>query len=131
MTKGKPIGINEIVIHVKNVENSCNFYTKVMGFNVIRKEDGLVWLKTGEGERAVQVLLHPNENDDVIPFGSMALSFEYDNVDQVIERAKKYNCKIAKYPKNMYYGWYALREAVIFDPNDIYIFLAQPIPINR
>jgi|GEM_PF-6550208 len=30
-------------------------------------------------------------------------------------------------PTNLWYGWYGAREAALRDPDDTYIFLAEPL----
>ena len=123
---GRPLGIHEIVIHVGDVQRSLQFYRDILRFTLLREEDGLAWLQIGEGERAIQVLLHPRE-EDLAPVGSMALSFHYDAVDVVIDRAMRAGAVIELEPTDQWYGWYGAREAALRDSDDTYIFLAQPL----
>lgn len=123
---GKPLGIHEIVIHASDIQKSLLFYRDILHFTVIREEDGVVWLQAGEGERAVQVLLHPRE-EELAPVGSMALAFEYDMVDVVIHRAKRAGVTVEMEPTDQWYGWYGAREAALRDPDNTYVFLAEPL----
>lgn len=123
---GEPLGIHEIVIHVRDIQTSLKFYQNILRFNLLREEEGVAWLQVGKGERAVQVLLHPRE-EELAPVGSMALAFQYDKVDAVVDRARKGGVVIEMEPTNLWYGWYGAREAALRDPDDTYIFLAEPL----
>lgn len=123
---GIPLGIHEIVIHVRDVQTSLAFYKDILRFKILHEEDGLVWLHAGEREHAVQVLLHPWA-EEIVPFGNMALAFRYKNVDAVVDAAKTAKVVIEMEPKDMWYGWYGAREAALRDPDGIYIFLAEPL----
>jgi catechol 2,3-dioxygenase-like lactoylglutathione lyase family enzyme len=123
---GQPLGIHEIVIHVRDVQTSLKFYQEILRFNFLREEEGVAWLQVGKGTRAVQVLLHPRE-EELAPVGSMALAFQYDKVDAVVDRAQEAGVVIEMKPTNLWYGWYGAREAALRDPDGIYIFLAEPL----
>jgi len=123
---GIPVGIHEIVIHVRDVQKSLAFYKDILQFKILHEDEGLVWLLVGEGERGVQVLLHPWA-EEIVPFGNMALAFRYENVDAVVACAKEANVVIEMEPKDLWYGWYGAREAALRDPDGIYIFLAEPL----
>jgi len=45
----------------------------------------------------------------------------------VIDRTRKGGVVIEMEPTNLWYGWYGAREAALRDPDDTYIFLAEPL----
>ncbi len=88
------------------------------------EEAGLVGLRAGEGERAVQVLLHPWDAPTTSPYG-IVVEFEYEDVDAVVERARHAGHPVVQPPTNL---WFGVREACVQDPDGHFIWLVQPLP---
>lgn len=119
-----PRGIYELLVHCKDVRASAAFYEEVLGFTRVHEEAGLVWLRAGEGERAVQVLLHPWDAPTPSPYG-IVVEFEYEDVDAVVERARHAGHPVVQPPTNL---WFGVREACVQDPDGHLIWLVQPLP---
>jgi len=118
-----PKGIYELLVHTKDVRASSAFYEGVLGFTRVREEAGLVWLKAGEASRAIQILLHPWDKPTTSPYG-IVVEFEYDDVDEVVNRARDAGYVVLQEPTDL---WFGVREACVQDPDGHNIWLVQPL----
>jgi len=121
-----PKGIYMLLVHTRDPKASAVFYEGVLGFTRVREEEGLVWLKAGEGPRAVEVLLHPWSEPTPAPHGIL-LELEYEDVQAVVERARAGGYTVLQEPIDQAYG---LREAGLQDPDGHPIWLAQPLGVR-
>lgn len=113
-----------LMIRVKDIEKSINFYTKVLGLRLIKKSDyeqgrfSLYYLATEEGAPEIE-LTHNWDGGDYVDgtnFGHMA--FEVDDIHVTCEKIKNAGVTILRPPRDGY-------MAFIKDPNGISIEFLQ------
>lgn len=88
-TKLKVIGIDHVVLHVRNLENAKRFYMDLLGFEIAHEGGGNSFLRCG----SQVVALFERRESDIAPgkeMNHMALRLaegEYEEVKAVLEAA--------------------------------------------
>lgn len=119
------------MIRVKNLEESINFYTTILGMKINKQKDypdgkfTLVFLGYNDIDKDAQVELTYNwgvEHYEIgTAFGHLAIGVE--NIYNFCDMAKKHGVKVVREPAEMKFGGSVI--AFIEDPNGYKIELIQ------
>jgi uncharacterized glyoxalase superfamily protein PhnB len=110
-------------IFCKDVTSSARFYEEVLGF---RREwaDGshisLLAPVADSADATVSLLLHPGDSPKAIDLGT----FETNDVDGLIEKARAAGCAIGTEPTDAPWG---IREASVSDPDGNGLHITGPL----
>jgi len=123
-------GIDHIAITVRDLNESLEFYTKLLGLTVVRKMEtpdmNIVFLQAGETKIELFGLKKEKTNAP-IPIGTKDLglkhiAFKVDNVEALAKDLKDKGINFIRGPEKTVAG---LTIAFFKDPNDVSIELIQ------
>lgn len=112
------IGLNTIIVQVKNLERSIHFYEHVLDLNKTFIDNSMAFFSLGEG---ITILLHTVDAPEPSDKG-MVIELLVDDVDAAVSSIKSAGGGIVQRPIKRDWG---VREAVIADPDGYKIWLAQ------
>jgi uncharacterized glyoxalase superfamily protein PhnB len=110
-------------IFCADVTSSAEFYEAVLGFTRESADDSHISLAVpvvGSADATVSLLLHPSDNPDPVDLGS----FETDDVDALVDRARAAGCTIGTEPTDAPWG---VREATVSDPDGNGLYITGPL----
>ena len=114
------IKIKYSTIIVKDMEESINFYTEVMGFGIDSQYNlgpaGSITLLRGEGETMIEIIQNPR--DEV---GLFSIGMDVDDLDTTVKELKSKGAKVTMEPVKITVG----NLAFIEDPNGVRIALIE------
>jgi uncharacterized glyoxalase superfamily protein PhnB len=124
MSKTMIKDIQVILLIVKDVPSSDNFYGNILGLKKIFQDRDRIIYKIGSG----RLMIHPahgefKETDHKLGWG-VALYLEVDNVDEAIKQLEGAAMVHSK-PEDKSWGE---RVAGITDPDGYHIYLSQALP---
>ncbi|MFX1317494.1 MAG: VOC family protein [Promethearchaeota archaeon] len=112
--------VKYVTIIVENMEQSVNFYTEVMGFEVdsqfTPRSEVIITLMKGEGEAMIE-LIKNTENE----IGLFSVGMEVNDLNTTVKELKSKGAKITMEPVSITVGSLAFLE----DPNGAKIALIQ------
>jgi catechol 2,3-dioxygenase-like lactoylglutathione lyase family enzyme len=114
----KTSGIHHVSICVRDTDEAVDFYTKVLGFDVLPRPDfgfGGCWLETGNGQ------VHLMESDAARPQGDH-FALQVDDLDTAVDDIRAAGWKVDPIPHMQGAG----RQAFLHDPSGNMIELNQP-----
>ena len=124
-SRKKGMHLHQVLLEVKNVDRSREFYTETLGFKLLYDFSPRYLAVVTPNK--VQIGFHPRENG-VSPSRSknkaVGIEFEVDNVDSWYRRLRKLGVKFSDKPKN---AW-GEREARFRDPDGYRLAISSPIP---
>jgi len=115
--------LNTIVIPVKNMERSIDFYKNVLGLAEDFVEDGMAYFSVGSGEGKITIMLHIIDEPEPVEKG-VTIELLTDDVTTAVESVKSAGRKIVQEPVDREWG---VKEAVIADPDGYWIWIVQPL----
>lgn len=115
--------LNSIVIPVKDLTRSINFYKNVLGFTEDFAEDGMAWFTIGQEESKVSIMLHVIDEPEPVEKG-IVFELLIDNLAAAILAVKNGGGKIVQEPIDREWG---VKEAVIADPDGYKIWMVEPL----
>jgi predicted enzyme related to lactoylglutathione lyase len=110
-------------IFCTDVMSSARFYEEVLGFTREWADDSHISLLAPVADSAdatVSLLLHPGDRPEPIDLGT----FETDDVDALIEKARAAGCAIGTEPTDSPWG---VREASVSDPDGNGLYITGPL----
>ena len=116
-----------VMLYVKDVKRSTNFYHDLLGLEIVFHHEGRTTFAFGSS----RIMIHPGHGDEFPatppnPIGwGVALYLEVDNVDAAIAHLKNNNVSILQQPADQPWGE---RDAAVLDPDGYHIHLSQPSP---
>ncbi|MFA1822008.1 VOC family protein [Virgibacillus oceani] len=113
--------VNTIIVQVKELDKSTQFYEHVLNLNKDFVDKNMAFFRVGSGGVEVSILLHTAEDPEPSDKG-MVMELLVDNVDVAVSSIKSAGGEIVQNPINQDWG---VREAVIADPDGYKIWLAQ------
>ena len=125
-------------LSVSNIQNSLNFYTKVLNFKIEyeRKEDKFAFLSYGKAQLMIEEINnHWNTGELTYPFGrGVNFQIETTNIQEIQNALKKNNIKPFKDIFESSYRSqntiYKQQEILILDPDGYLLRFSQDIPTN-
>jgi predicted enzyme related to lactoylglutathione lyase len=121
MANFKLMGLNTIIVQVKDLDKSMRFYENILKLNKDFEDKNMVFFSVGSDEGKVTILLHTVDAPEPSDKG-MVIELLVDDVDAAVSSIKTDGGEIVKGPINQDWG---VREAVIVDPDGYKIWLAQ------
>lgn len=118
MAAFKIMGINTIIVQVKDLERSIYFYEQILHLNKDYVDGSMAFFSVGKG---ISILLHTADAPEPTDKG-MVMELRVDDADAAVSSIKSAGGKIVQNPANQAWG---VREAVIADPDGYKIWLAQ------
>ncbi len=116
--------LHQVILQVKDLERSKQFYTKKLGFKV--KHDFSPEYLAVVTPNRLQIGLHPgNQSRSRKAHGDqpVGIEFEVDDVDALYEKLKKLGVKFIEKPTN---AW-GEREARFLDPDGYRLAISGPV----
>jgi lactoylglutathione lyase len=105
---------------VKDMEESIQFYTEVLGFEIDSQYDlgpaGAITLLKGEGETMVEIIKNPVDEP-----GLFSIGMDVEDINATVEELKSKGVNITMEPTPITVGTLAFLE----DPNGVRIALIQ------
>lgn len=115
--------INTIIIPVKDLDRSIDFYKNVLHLTEDFVENGMAYFSVGEGEGKISVMLHIIDEPDPVEKG-IVFELMMDDVVPAVESIKNADGEIVQEPVDREWG---VKEAVIADPDGYRIWIVQPL----
>jgi len=124
-SRKKGMHLQQVLLEVKDVERSKQFYTKTLGFKLLY-DFSPEYLAVGTPNK-LQIGFYPAKSGRAPPASKgrpAAMEFEVDSVDTWYNRLKKKGVRFVQKPKN---EW-GEREARFLDPDGFRLAISGPIP---
>lgn len=115
--------LNTIIVQVKELEKSIQFYEHVLNLKKDSVDKNMAFFRIGSGAGEISILLHTAEDPEPSDKG-MVMELLVDDVDAAVSSIKSANGEIVQHPVHQDWG---VREAVIADPDGYKIWLAQRV----
>lgn len=109
-----------VTINVKDIEESLNFYQKIIGLDIKRRfkpDDDREIAFLGNGQTEIE-LIYNSSDQEVIIGQDISLGFEVESLDKINEVLKKNNIKVHSGP---FQPNPSIRFMYVFDPNGLKI----------
>ncbi len=110
--------VGNIILAVKDMNKSVEFYNKILGLPIKRGRDNWVDL----GQTGALLSLHPASAELVTPNDMIMIGFVVGDVSSVIDELKSKNVKIHRDIQDKSSG----KNAIILDPDGYMISLFEP-----
>jgi len=115
--------INTIIIPVKDLDKSIDFYKNTLNLTEDSVENGMAYFSVGKGESKINVMLHIIDKPEPVEKG-IVFELITDDVDSAVESIKNAGGEIVQEPVDREWG---VKEAVIADPDGYRIWIDQPL----
>ncbi|WP_404456855.1 VOC family protein (plasmid) [Virgibacillus necropolis] len=115
--------INTIIIPIKDLERSIDFYKNVLNLTEDFVENGMAYFSVGEGDNKISVMLHIIDEPQPVEKG-IVFELMTDDVVAAVDFIKSAGGEIVQEPVDREWG---VKEAVIADPDGYRIWIVQPI----
>ncbi len=110
--------VGNVILAVKDLEKSLEFYNKILGMPIKRQRENWVDL----GQSGALLSLHPASTELITPNDMIMIGFVVGDVSSAIDELKSKNVKIHRDIQNKSSG----KNAIILDPDDYMISLFEP-----
>jgi len=110
--------VGNVILAVKDLNKSVEFYNKILGMPILRLRENLVDL----GQSGALLSLHPASAELLTPNDMIMIGFVVGDVSSAIDELKSKNVKIHRDIQNKSSG----KNAIILDPDDYMISLFEP-----
>ena len=110
--------VGNVILAVKDMDKSVEFYNKILGLPIKRGRDNWVDL----GQTGALLSLHPASAELVTPNDMIMIGFVVGDVSSVIDELKSKNVKIHRDIQNKSSG----KNAIVLDPDGYMISLFEP-----
>jgi len=110
--------VGNVILAVKDLNNSVEFYNKILGMPIKRQRENWVDL----GLSGALLSLHPASAEFLTPNDMIMNGFVVGDVTSAIDALKSKNVKIHRDIQNKSSG----KNAIILDPDDYMISLFEP-----
>ena len=110
--------VGNVILAVKDMNKSVEFYNKILGLPIKRARDNWVDL----GQTGALLSLHPASAELVTPNDMIMIGFVVGDVSSVIDELKLKNVKIHRDIQDKSPG----KNAIILDPDGYMISLFEP-----
>ena len=110
--------VGNVILAVKDLNKSVEFYNKILGMPIKRQRENWVDL----GQSGALLSLHPASAELTTPNDMIMIGFVVGDVSSVIDELKSKNVKIHRDIQNKSSG----KNAIILDPDDYMISLFEP-----
>ena len=110
--------VGNIILAVKDLNKSIEFYNKILGMPIKRQRENWVDL----GQSGALISLHPASAELPTPNDMIMIGFVVGDVSSAIDELKSKNVKIHRDIQNKSSG----KNAIILDPDDYMISLFEP-----
>ena len=124
-SRRKGMRLHQVLLEVKNVDRSREFYTETLGFKLLYDFSPRYLAVVTPNK--LQIGFHPREKG-VSPSRNknktVGIEFEVENVDSWYQRLRKLGVKFTDKPKN---AW-GEREARFRDPDGYRLAISSPVP---
>ena len=110
--------VGNVILAVKDLNKSIEFYNKILGMPIKRQRENWVDL----GQSGALLSLHPASVDLLTPNEMIMIGFVVGDVSSAIDELKSKNVKIHRDIQNKSSG----KNAIILDPDDYMISLFEP-----
>ena len=113
--------VGNVILAVKDLNNSVEFYNKILGMPIKRQRENWVDL----GQSGALLSLHspsPSADISITPNDRILIGFVVGDVSSAIDELKSKNVKIHRDIQNKSSG----KNAIILDPDDYMISLFEP-----
>jgi len=110
--------VGNVILAVKDLNKSVEFYNKILGMPIKSKRDNWVDL----GQSGALLSLHPASAELLTPNDMIMIGFVVGDVSSAIDELKSKNVKIHRDIQNKSSG----KNAIILDPDDYMISLFEP-----
>ena len=124
----KGMHLHQVLLEVKDVDRSREFYTGTLGFKLLYDFSPRYLAVVTPNK--MQIGFHPRERGVSLTRSknrTVGLEFEVDNVDSWYQRLRKLGVRFIDKPKN---AW-GEREARFRDPDGYRLAISNPVPKNR
>ncbi|WP_164669504.1 VOC family protein [Virgibacillus doumboii] len=115
--------INTIIIPVKDLDKSIDFYKNVLNLTEDFVENGMAYFSVGEGEGKISVMLHIIDEPEPVEKG-IVFELITDDVAQAVASVKSAGGEMVQEPVDREWG---VKEAVIGDPDGYRIWVVEPL----
>ena len=110
--------VGNVILAVKDLEKSLEFYNKILGMPIKRQRENWVDL----GQSGALLSLHPASAEVITPNDMIMIGFVVGDVSSAIDELKSKNVKIHRDIQNKSSG----KNAIILDPDEYMISLFEP-----
>ncbi len=110
--------VGNVILAVKDLEKSLEFYNKILGMPIKRQREN--WIDLGQSGALLS--LHPASTELITPNDMIMIGFVVGDVSSAIDELKSKNVKIHRDIQNKSSG----KNAIILDPDDYMISLFEP-----
>ena len=110
--------VGNVILAVKDLEKSLEFYNKILGMPIKRQRENWVDL----GQSGALLSLHPASAELITPNDMIMIGFVVGDVSSAIDELKSKNVKIHRDIQNKSSG----KNAIILDPDNYMISLFEP-----
>ena len=115
--------LNTVVIPVKDLEKSINFYENVLRLQKQLVDGDMAFFNFGQRENETTIMLHIIDKPEPVEKG-IVIELQVDDIKLAVTSIKEAGGIIIQEPINQDWG---VIEAVIADPDNYRIWLVQPI----
>ncbi|UJL45269.1 VOC family protein [Virgibacillus sp. NKC19-16] len=115
--------INTIIIPVKDLNRSIDFYKNVLHLTEDFVENGMAYFSVGQGEDEISIMLHIIDEPEPVEKG-IVFELMTEDVVAAVESIKNVGEEIVQEPVDREWG---VTEAVIADPDGYRIWVVQPL----
>ncbi|MGO9640235.1 MAG: VOC family protein [Candidatus Acidiferrales bacterium] len=119
--RGKPLSapaFNHVMLYVRDVQASLDFYAGKIGFSVLEKFEyggAIVYARLLSDKSQTTLALHqPEQGQTSLASNGVRLYFEVDDLDLVCKKLTRAGVKFLCGPKQMPWGW---KHAYLLDPD--------------
>lgn len=113
------VGIRSLVLHVRNLEASVRFYRDTVGLIETSRDDGMVFLALGDGDKAIPLLLHVFDAPSPTAHG-LSVDLAVRDLDGFVHKIASAGYPVIQPPETMPWGD---RTAVVQDPDGYQLWL--------
>ena len=110
--------VGNVILAVKDLEKSLEFYNKILGMPIKRQRENWVDL----GQSGALLSLHPASAELLTPIDMIMIGFVVGDVSSAIDELKSKNVKIHRDIQEHEAG----KNAIILDPDEYMISLFEP-----
>ena len=115
--------VNTVIIPVKDLNESIQFYEEVLQLRKGYVDESMAYFSFGSDGNETTILLHVIDQPEPVEKG-IVIELSVDDVVSAITSIKEAGGLVAQEPIDRDWG---VKEAVIVDPNGYKLWISQPI----
>ncbi|MBR7553919.1 VOC family protein [Allobacillus sp. GCM10007491] len=115
--------VNTVIIPVKDLNESIQFYEEVLQLRKGYVDESMAYFSFGSDGNETTILLHVIDQPEPVEKG-IVIELSVDNVVSAITSIKEAGGLVAQEPIDRDWG---VKEAIITDPNGYKLWISQPI----